>query len=72
MTNNKDVKVGGNMSLPIKEFQLETMCENPAFVMISKRTTGISMIFNKSHNNINNIDTNNKLNNYSIDSKFSN
>lgn len=42
--NTKDVKVGGNMSLPIKEFQLETMCENPAIVMIAKRASGKSWV----------------------------
>ena len=44
MTNTKDVKVGGNMSLPIKEFQLESMCENPAIVMIAKRASGKSWV----------------------------
>jgi len=44
MTNTKDIKVGGNMSLPIKEFQLESMCENPAIVMIAKRASGKSWV----------------------------
>jgi hypothetical protein len=40
----KDVKVGSNMSLPIKEFKLESMCENPAIVMIAKRASGKSWV----------------------------
>ena len=40
----KDVKLADNMSLPIKEFQLESMCENPAIVMIAKRASGKSWI----------------------------
>ena len=44
MTQTKDVKVGGNMSLPVKEFQLESMCENPAIVMIAKRASGKSWV----------------------------
>lgn len=44
MTKTKDVKVANNMSLPIKEFQLESMCENPAIVMIAKRASGKSWV----------------------------
>ena len=45
MTSNvKDVRVDGERSLPIKEFQLETMCENPAIVMIAKRASGKSWV----------------------------
>ena len=42
--STKDVKVGSNMSLPVKEFKLETMCENPAIVMIAKRASGKSWV----------------------------
>jgi len=44
MTQTKNVKVGGNMSLPINEFQLDFMCENPAIVMIAKRASGKSWV----------------------------
>lgn len=44
MTNTKNVKVGKNMSLPINEFKLESMCENPAIVMIAKRASGKSWL----------------------------
>ena len=44
MTKVKDVKLGDNMSLPIKEFFLESMCENPAIVMIAKRASGKSWV----------------------------
>ena len=44
MTHTKNVKVGGNMSLPILEFQLDSMCENPAIVMIAKRASGKSWV----------------------------
>jgi hypothetical protein len=44
MTQTKNVKVGGNMSLPIMEFQLDSMCENPAIVMIAKRASGKSWV----------------------------
>jgi len=44
MTKVKDVKLGDNMSLPIKEFYLESMCENPAIVMIAKRASGKSWV----------------------------
>ncbi len=40
----KDVRVGGNMSLPIKKFELSSMCENPAIVMIAKRASGKSWV----------------------------
>lgn len=44
MTKTKDVKLGSNMSLPVREFQLESMCENPAIVMIAKRASGKSWV----------------------------
>jgi hypothetical protein len=44
MVKVKDVKLGDNMSLPIKEFFLESMCENPAIVMIAKRASGKSWV----------------------------
>ena len=40
----KDVRVDGERSLPIKEFQLESMCENPAIIMIAKRASGKSWV----------------------------
>jgi hypothetical protein len=40
----KDIRVDGERSLPIKEFQLESMCENPAIVMIAKRASGKSWV----------------------------
>jgi hypothetical protein len=43
-TDIKDVRVDGNRSLPIKQFMLESMCENPAIVMIAKRASGKSYI----------------------------
>lgn len=42
--NIKDVRLDGDRSLPIKEFQLETMCENPAIIMIAKRASGKSWV----------------------------
>lgn len=44
MTQTKNIKVGGNASLPIKEFELDSMCENPAIVMIAKRASGKSWV----------------------------
>ena len=44
MTQTKNVRVGDSMSLPIKEFQLDSMCENPAIVMIAKRASGKSWV----------------------------
>ena len=44
MSNIKDVRLDGNKSLPIKEFKLETMVENPAIVMIAKRASGKSWV----------------------------
>jgi hypothetical protein len=43
-TGIKDVRLDGNKSLPIKEFKLETMVENPAIVMIAKRASGKSWV----------------------------
>ena len=43
-TGVKDVRLDGNKSLPIKEFKLETMVENPAIVMIAKRASGKSWV----------------------------
>ena len=45
MSNDiKDVRLDGNKSLPIKEFKLESMIENPAIVMIAKRASGKSWV----------------------------
>jgi hypothetical protein len=44
MSNTKNVKIGGNLKLPIKEFLFESMCENPAIVMIAKRASGKSWV----------------------------
>jgi hypothetical protein len=45
MSNDvKEVRLDGNKSLPIKEFKLETMIENPAIVMIAKRASGKSWV----------------------------
>ena len=44
MTHTKNIKVGGNLSLPIMEFKLDSMCENPAIVMIAKRASGKSWV----------------------------
>jgi hypothetical protein len=44
MSKIKDVRLDGNKSLPIKEFKLDSMCENPAIVMIAKRASGKSWV----------------------------
>jgi len=44
MSKIKAIKIDNNRSLPIKEFKLETMCENPAIVMIAKRASGKSWV----------------------------
>ena len=44
MSKVKDVRLDGNKSLPVKEFKLDSMCENPAIVMIAKRGSGKSYI----------------------------
>lgn len=44
MSKLHNVKMGNDRSLPIKEFQLEMMCENPAIVMIAKRASGKSWV----------------------------
>jgi hypothetical protein len=44
MSKVKDVRLDGNKSLPIKEFKLDSMCENPAIVMIAKRASGKSWV----------------------------
>lgn len=40
----KDVSINGNDKLPINEFKLESMCENPSIVMIAKRGSGKSWV----------------------------
>lgn len=44
MTITKDITIGGNKSLQIKQFLLENMIENPAIVMIAKRASGKSWV----------------------------
>ena len=44
MSKTRDVDLGNNSSLPIKEFELEEMCDHPAIVMIAKRRSGKSWI----------------------------
>jgi len=44
MTKVKNINIGGNACLPIKEFKLNNMCENPAIVMIAKRASGKSWV----------------------------
>jgi len=44
MSKIKAVRLDGNQSLPVKEFKLESMCENPAIVMIAKRASGKSWV----------------------------
>ena len=44
MSKVKAVRLDGNKSLPIREFKLESMCENPAIVMIAKRASGKSWV----------------------------
>jgi hypothetical protein len=44
MSKIKDVRLDGNKSLPIQEFKLDSMCENPAIVMIAKRASGKSWV----------------------------
>lgn len=40
----KAVDVGGEGKLPINEFKLESMCDNPSIVMIAKRGSGKSVV----------------------------
>jgi hypothetical protein len=42
--NVRDVDVGNNSCLSMKEFDLDEMCENPAIVMIAKRASGKSWV----------------------------
>lgn len=42
--NVRDVDVGNNSCLSMKEFDLNEMCENPAIVMIAKRASGKSWV----------------------------
>jgi hypothetical protein len=44
MSKIKAVRLDGSKSLSIKEFNLESMCENPAIVMIAKRASGKSWV----------------------------
>lgn len=44
MSKTQNVKLDGNKSLPVKEFKLDSMCENPAIVMIAKRASGKSWV----------------------------
>lgn len=40
----RDIDVGDNSRLPMREFDLDEMCENPAIVMIAKRASGKSWV----------------------------
>jgi len=40
----KDVEIGGEGSLPISEFKLESMVVNPSIVMVAKRGSGKSVV----------------------------
>lgn len=42
--NVKNIDLGNNSRLPIREFDLNEMCENPAIVMIAKRASGKSWV----------------------------
>ena len=42
MSKVKSVSLDGNKKLQINEFKLDSMCENPAIVMIAKRASGKS------------------------------
>ena len=44
MTGTRDVMIGGDKKLQIKEFKLDSMVENPAIVMIAKRASGKSWV----------------------------
>jgi hypothetical protein len=44
MSGVRDVMIGGDKKLQIKEFKLDSMVENPAIVMIAKRASGKSWI----------------------------
>lgn len=44
MATTREVDVGNNSSLPMREFDLDDMCINPAIVMIAKRASGKSWI----------------------------
>jgi hypothetical protein len=44
MAGVRDVMIGGDKKLQIKEFKLDSMVENPAIVMIAKRASGKSWV----------------------------
>ena len=44
MSGVRDVMIGGDKKLQIKEFKLDSMVENPAIVMIAKRASGKSWV----------------------------
>ena len=44
MAGVRDVMIGGDKKLQIREFKLDSMVENPAIVMIAKRASGKSWI----------------------------
>ena len=44
MSGVRDVMIGGDKKLQIREFKLDSMVENPAIVMIAKRASGKSWI----------------------------
>lgn len=43
----KDINFNGDEQLPINEFKLESMCENPSIVMVAKRGSGKSWVCRK-------------------------
>jgi hypothetical protein len=51
----KAVDMGGQGKLPINEFKLESMCENPSIVMIAKRGSGKSVVCRAILNHFKNI-----------------
>jgi Poxvirus A32 protein len=51
----KAVDIGGEGKLPINEFRLESMCENPSIVMIAKRGSGKSVVCKAILNHFSNI-----------------
>lgn len=44
MSGVRDVMIGGDKKLQIREFKLDSMVENPAIVMIAKRASGKSWV----------------------------
>lgn len=44
MSKVKAVRLDGDKSLPIKQFKLDSICPNPAIVMIAKRASGKSWV----------------------------